>query len=112
MYILINTGLGMSPGKMIAQGGHAVVESTLMSDRARFRNWKMDEIQKKIVLGIKSTEKMLNAKEKIEAAGIKVKEIRDLGLTEITPDSLTALAVEILPKAKYEQVFKRYSLLH
>lgn len=111
MYILMNTGIGMSPGKMIAQGGHAVMESQFMTNPLTYSEW-YDQHQKKIVLGIKSEEKLLNAKKKLEKAGLKVKEIRDLGLTEIEPNSLTAVAVEVVCKEDREQLFKRYSLLH
>ena len=51
--ILVREDLKMSAGKLGAQVGHASVEATLKSDRAKIEQWRRHGM-KKVVLSVKN----------------------------------------------------------
>ena len=95
MYIIINNDLGMTKGKTCAQVGHVVrrVTSALHNaNNSDYKNW-LRTGEAKIVL--KSTESnMLRLIEKYKMNGntFWCMDVRDAGLTQIAPNSLTAIA--------------------
>lgn len=115
MYILVNEDLTMSSGKISAQVGHCVVnymEQLFMSnsqDYLTYRAWKMLG-QKKIVLKA-SQSFMLQLEKNPKYSNMS---IRDNGLTEIPPHSLTTICLGVGTKSKfYEELpkLKRLRLL-
>jgi len=95
MYILVNEDLNMSAGKIAGQVGHAISKyangiicNLACGDKTVFAKWsKWMPIQKKIIL--KAPQLLL---EKLEEGYWG---IRDLGLTEIDANSLTAICLGI-----------------
>lgn len=99
MYIFINKGLGMSPGKMTAQGAHAAVEAFRISKPGLINAWLSGGHYTKIILEAEDAEQLSTFREYIEERGFKTSLIIDEGRTEIKPFSKTALGVEIVDKA-------------
>jgi peptidyl-tRNA hydrolase len=112
MYIIVNSDLGMSKGKIASQVGHAVEKITMKIFNASLH--KTDsyfvEYQKylknghrKIVLvaPLKEIEKFKDDKDAVY--------IIDEGLTEIPHGSLTVIA--FLPSNSNKERFKKYRLL-
>ncbi|MEZ0249063.1 MAG: peptidyl-tRNA hydrolase Pth2 [Thermoproteus sp.] len=97
MSIVIRADLAMSCGKAAAQAGHAAVECALKAlNSAKWKKWAeewLEEGQKKIVLAVNSLDELLRLKDRAEAKGLPTGVIRDAGLTELPPDTITALCV-------------------
>ncbi len=95
MVIAIRKDLGMSRGKLVAQGAHAAVgalleaqKSSLMGDYLWFEGG-----QEKVVVSVDSEEALLA----LEAAALKLclphYLVRDRGKTEVDPGTATAIAI-------------------
>lgn len=104
-YIIVNQDLGMSPGKIGAQVGHACTDCAIIeSGRTLFNLWYKD-CQKKVVL--EAHEKDMR---KILEMGIGY-QIIDKGLTEIPPNSLTCISLGVMTRKIAEKYTKRLQLL-
>lgn len=103
MYLVVNTELAMDKGKIAGQVGHAVARLTRILERrnlahgepprSAYDRW-MDQGEPKIVL--KGTEKLLLQLLAVYADKCAVVEVRDLGRTQIAPNSLTVVGFEPL----------------
>lgn len=93
--IVIRTDLKMSRGKIAVQVAHAAVSA---AEEARkhapsvWRDW-LWEGQKKVVVKVASEAALLTLREKAERARLPFYLIRDRGLTEIPPGTITALGI-------------------
>lgn len=113
MYILINNDLKMSSGKIASQVGHVVqliIEEIVSDSYEKFTitdiyndyiKWKKDCV--KIVL--KASDKQMQELIKHK----KARYIIDNGLTQVEPNSLTAIA--FFPCNDMHDFFKDYKLL-
>ena len=111
--IIIRTDLKMSPGKIATQAAHAAVSSAFLT-KAKKRSWflKWDsEGQRKIVLKVKDLKALKELKKKASSLGIPTKIIKDAGLTEILPGSVTALGIGPAPEEKVNKVIGSLPLL-
>ena len=93
--IVLRTDLGMSVGKLISQACHAAVDSSELAKRLNHRAWRAwsDEGAKKVVLQVDSLEELEGLAEKADDLDIANVLIRDRGLTEVPPGTITALGV-------------------
>jgi peptidyl-tRNA hydrolase len=113
MYIFINRGLGMSPGKIGAQAAHAAVEAYQISNPTLVDDWYRGGHYCKLVMLAEDDMHLLVIKQYIEERGFQTKLIIDEGHTEIRPHSMTALGVEVVDRddphtAATFQEFKLY----
>jgi len=85
----------MSTGKAVVQGAHA---SVLASEKVRrlmpsvWHAW-FNEGQRKIACKVASEDDLLAIKAKAEKSGIPAALVRDAGLTELEPGTITALGL-------------------
>jgi len=95
MCIVIRTDLGMSAGKMIAQACHAAVEASEEAKRVNHTAWRRwrDEGAKKVALEVEGEEELNELVERAEALDIVAVTIKDRGLTEVPPGTVTALGL-------------------
>ena len=107
MYIFVNKSLGMSAGKMAVQVGHAVVYALDISTLDVVHEWR-NNMQIKVVLEAKDETELKQIESELGNVGILTREVHDAGLTEIAPDSFTALAVQIVDKEKHKETFREY----
>lgn len=98
MYIFANRGLGMSPGKLAAQVGHAAVEAFILSDPALIRAWRVAKHYPKLVMLAEDEQHISNIQDYLEERGFTTAMIIDEGRTEIRPFTKTALGVAIVDK--------------
>jgi PTH2 family peptidyl-tRNA hydrolase len=100
MYIFINDGLGMSPGKVAAQAAHAAVEAYRKTpqDSNLLRMWYCGGHYKKLVMQARDTEHLLTIERYLRDRGFDSALIIDEGLTEINAHTPTALGVVIVDK--------------
>lgn len=106
LVLVVRSDLNMSCGKVAAQAGHAVFQSTEEA-RLTHPNWVKTWIcegQKKVVLRVDSERKLLALKEKAEKIGLPNALIRDLGLTELPPNTITCLAIGPAPSNMVDKV--------
>lgn len=100
MYVIVNKGLGMSPGKVAAQVAHAALNAYVMSAGAEPEQtaaWMRDS-QTKIVLEADDAEHINRIMLELASLKISSSDIHDQGRTEIPRGSLTALGITIVPK--------------
>lgn len=100
LYVFLNRGLGMSPGKLAAQAAHAAVEAyrATPADSNLLRLWLKGLHYKKIVLLGRDENHMLSIMVYLRERGFHTVPIVDEGMTEIQPHSLTALGCPIVDK--------------
>ena len=107
--IVVRKDLDMRTGKVAGQVGHASVTAHKFATKDIADKWYM-EGQKKIVL------KVVNEQELREIAKIaifndlQVWEIRDFGLTQIAPDTLTCISIGPDEDSKIDKVIKDLKL--
>lgn len=118
MYIFINKGLRMSPGKIAAQAGHAATEATLIShpeikwpgrpidahgnptgDYATiWYAWRTGLHYAKYVMEARDNEHIMFIERYLKERGFRTALILDEGHTEIDPIQPTALGVALVDK--------------
>ncbi len=94
--IIVCTELGMRRGKMIAQACHASVRAaikTFIKDPKLYRLWDSDNGHKKVTLWVNTQDELDEIYRHALEAGLTVVEIIDQGLTQIPPNSITAVAI-------------------
>lgn len=109
-YYIVNKDLKMGSGKIAAQVAHvatiiAIEEGTSIEPEiyTKFDDWYAND-QKKVVLG--GHQKDL---EKLVGQGFYY--IRDNGLTEIAPNSLTCVGLGVMTRKEAKPYIKRLQLL-
>lgn len=93
--IVVRSDLKMSVGKLSSQVGHAAVsaaEECRKRENDWFKSW-LDEGQRKVVLKVDSLEELLGLKAELDEIDIPNSLITDKGLTELPPDTITALGI-------------------
>ncbi len=93
MVIVVNK-IEMSCGKLAAQVAHAAVDCTLKALKLKpdvVKKW-LEEGQKKVVLEAEEKE-ILEIEKKARGMKIVTSIVRDAGLTELAPGTLTAIAI-------------------
>lgn len=97
-YILMRTDLNMSPGKMVAQGGHAVQYMCMDPDLVRDKwFWDWQESSTKVVLSVNKQE-LEDILAKLDEYEYIINPVIDSGRTEIAPNTLTCASIQPLPR--------------
>jgi len=113
MVIVVRKDLKISCGKIAAQVAHAAVEVSLKSmkkNERKFRKW-LEEGQKKVVVAVENEEKLLEIYRKALNEGLVASLIRDAGLTEIPPGTLTAVGIGPDEDEKIDKITGKLPLL-
>jgi len=92
--IVVRNDLKISCGKLCVQVSHASIDSYLISNRIIRRAWHR-EGQKKVILEVNSEQELLDLEEKLQLHALECAMIYDLGLTELKPNTLTCMGIEI-----------------
>ena len=88
--IVVRNDLKLSKGKLAAQASHASVSAMLKS---KLKDPWLREGQKKVVLKVASQEELFEIYEDAKSMGLPTALIRDMGLTEIPPNTVTCIGI-------------------
>ena len=93
--ILVRKDLKIDKGKIAVQVAHASLSAAIIvrdKDPELFERW-VNSGQKKIVLKVENEKQLWEFKKKASALKLQNAIIRDAGLTQLTPGTVTALAI-------------------
>ncbi|RLF65923.1 MAG: peptidyl-tRNA hydrolase [Thermoplasmata archaeon] len=111
--IVVRTDLSMSKGKLAVQVAHASVSAYLKTLR-RKEEWAEHWIQtgqKKIVVKTRDLSELLEIARKAENLGLPYAIIRDAGLTQLEPGTITALGIGPAPADMIDKITGELKLL-
>ncbi|MGM0405398.1 MAG: peptidyl-tRNA hydrolase Pth2 [Thermoplasmatota archaeon] len=94
MVIVVPRDLKLSPGKLAVQVSHAAVKCAIESkeNKKDFKKW-YKEGQKKVVVKGDDLEHMKFLKKMAENEGLTTCLVRDAGMTEVEPGTVTCLGI-------------------
>lgn len=111
--IVVRKDLNISRGKLAAQVAHASV-SALERAREISKEWVREwfkEGQKKVVLEVDCKEKLLEIYAKALGKRLPAALIRDMGLTELLPGTMTAVGIGPAPEDAINTITGKLKLL-
>ncbi|MEK6834929.1 MAG: peptidyl-tRNA hydrolase Pth2 [Nanoarchaeota archaeon] len=107
--ILVRKDLKLSPGKMSAQCAHASVEAVLKSKREIVNEWR--GFSKKVILKVQDEKELIKYKKLADKEKLVNALIKDAGLTEIPPGTITCLAIGPDEDEKIDKVTGKLKIL-
>lgn len=113
MVVVYRTDLKLGKGKLAVQVAHAAVNCALSSKKDNskyFKSWYR-EGQKKVVVKAEDEEELFFLKERAESLGITTSLVKDSGLTEVSPGTVTVLGIGPGPNPEIDKVTGDLKLL-
>lgn len=110
--IVVRSDLKISRGKWAAQTAHASL-SCCLKVLDKYKNWfdAWQKIgQKKVVLKVDSLEELLKIKDKAKELRVPYDVVKDAGLTEIPPGTITCIAIGPAPSGVIDKITGDLSL--
>jgi len=113
LVIVVRRDLGMSCGKIAAQVAHASVMAALDAERNRnqeFSLW-LQGGQKKVIVKVKTLSELQEVERKARESDLPVQVVKDMGLTEVPPGSVTCISIGPSTSSKLDPVTGSLRLL-
>ena len=111
--LIVRTDLGMGRGKIAVQCSHAAVSAGEQA-RLRFPEWWrgwVGEGQCKVALKVRDLTLVSDLERKARSQGLPVSLIKDRGLTQVEPDTVTCLGIGPAPSELLDTLTGNLSLL-
>lgn len=108
--IVIRADLKMSKGKTAAQAAHASVEAMQNCEKRLVTAWH-SEGMKKVVLQANGEKDLISLRNKARAEKLATALIKDAGMTEVEPGTITALGIGPDKDSKIDKVTGRLKVL-
>ncbi|MCF2143638.1 MAG: peptidyl-tRNA hydrolase Pth2 [Candidatus Heimdallarchaeota archaeon] len=113
MVIAIRKDLQMSKGKTAVQAAHASVLA-VENAKHKYKDWLkkwLYEGQKKVVVQLQSEDELLHLYRQAQTSNLPCAIVNDAGLTELPPNTATAVALGPAPNEKLDKLTSKYKLL-
>jgi len=107
--ILVRTDLKMGKGKIATQACHASVGAMRFVDKKIVRTW--DEFAKKVVLKVKDEKELKEIYKKVKKEKIPCFLVKDAGLTQLEPGTVTALGIGPVEEKKIDKITGNLKLM-
>ena len=108
--IVIRKDLKMGLGKTIAQACHASLGAVKKVEKSILEKWE-EEGAKKVVVKVSSLEELLELYEKAKKSKLPCFLVKDAGLTQLEPGTVTALAIGPAEDEKIDEITGHLKLL-
>ncbi|MCD6563552.1 MAG: peptidyl-tRNA hydrolase [Thermoproteales archaeon] len=111
--IVVRIDLKMGKGKLATQVAHAAVTAYETVRNIKYK-WAIDWLtqgQRKIVLKVENLEILLKIYNEVVAMGLPAVLIRDSGLTQLKPGTITALGIGPVPSELIDPITGKLKLL-
>lgn len=110
--IVFRSDLKLSKGKLAVQVAHAAVSA---SERAKkfedwYQNWQ-NEGQKKVLVKVETKEELIDLKNIAKSKKLPYYLVRDAGLTQIPPNTITCLAIGPAPEKIVDEITGKLALV-
>ncbi len=111
--IAVRTDLQMGKGKLAAQVGHAAVSA---AEKARaicpkwWTEW-LEEGQCKVVVKVSNLDMLLSLREQASQRRLPFSLIRDRGITQVPPNTVTCLGIGPAPSEDVDRITSGLALL-
>lgn len=114
--IVVRADIKMSVGKLSAQVAHAAVTCVLniLKGSSRQQKWLeewAEEGQKKVVLQVSNLSELIDIYNKALSRGLPACLIRDAGLTELEPGTITCVGIGPAPEEVVDEITGQLRLL-
>lgn len=111
--IVVRRDIGMEKGKIAVQVGHAAVSAAEEARKKRRAWWKawLNEGQCKVALKVSSEAELIELERKARRMKLPAVVIRDRGLTQIAPGTVTCLGLGPAPSELVDVITGRLPLL-
>jgi PTH2 family peptidyl-tRNA hydrolase len=108
--IIVRKDLKGGKGKLATHVAHAAVEAVLKSDRKKVEKW-VEEGAKKVVLKVKNLKELKCVEKKLKRSKIPYVLIRDAGLTQLKPGTITAIGIGPIEEKRIDKITGKLKLL-
>ena len=111
--IVVRIDLRMSCGKIAAQAAHASLMASEVAKEKKPEWWDQwwEEGQKKVILRVDSEMELLELFKEAEELDLPVAMVVDKGLTEVPPNTRTAIGIGPAPEEIIDRVTGKLKLL-
>ncbi|MGY5881224.1 MAG: peptidyl-tRNA hydrolase Pth2 [Candidatus Thorarchaeota archaeon] len=111
--IAVRTDLGMSKGKTAVQVAHGAISSAERARVTKQEEWRawMREGQKKVAVKVTSEEEIMELRKQAITHSLPHAIIRDAGMTELPPGTLTVIGIGPAKIEAIDDVTKELKLL-
>ena len=110
---IVRKDLKISKGKLCSQVAHAAVlavEKAKLQYPDWYRNW-IEEGQRKVILKASSLKELNNLKKRAGQMELPYALVRDKGLTEVPPNTVTCIGIGPAPKSILNKLTRNLPLL-
>jgi len=107
--ILVRNDLKMGEGKIATQACHASVGAMRLTSEETVKKW--EKFAKKIALKVGSEKELMEFYRKIKREKIPCFLVKDAGLTQLEPGTVTALGIGPVEEKKVDKITKELKLL-
>lgn len=108
--IIVRTDLELGKGKMAAQVAHAAIGAMKRAGKSAIREWE-SEGAKKVILKVSSLRKLKSINNEAKSAKIPSYLVRDAGLTQLRPGTITCLGLGPAEEKKIDLLTSDLKLL-
>ena len=108
--IILRKDIDMGKGKLIAHSLHAAIGAMRKLDSSIIQKWE-SEGSKKVVLKVNNLQELKQIEGKLKKVNIPYFLVKDAGLTQLKPGTVTALGIGPVEEKKVDKITGNLKLL-